>query len=64
MSINELLCPSPEDIILYKTKGVILYYFFWAFPGFLILCTDVSEHSVSSIFLGGVSTSPMKMELT
>ena len=30
------------------------------FPGVLILCADVSEHSVSSIYIGGVS---MKIEL-
>ena len=29
-------------------------------PGVCILCADISEHSVSSIFIGGVS---MKMEL-
>jgi len=64
MSLNELLCRSPEDILVYKTKGVTLYSFFWTFPGVLILCADVSEHSIISIFLGGVSTPTMRMELT
>ena len=33
----------------------ILYSFFGWFPGVWMLCADVSEHSVCSIFIGGVS---------
>jgi len=64
MSLNELLCPSPEDILVYKTKEVMLYSFFCTFPGFRILYAGVSEHSVCSTFIGGVLTPPMNMEMT
>jgi hypothetical protein len=42
---------------------------FWWFPGAWILCADVSEHSICSIFVGVVSrifllTPPTKMEPT
>jgi hypothetical protein len=42
----------------------MLYTSFWAFPGGLILSADVSKHTVSSTFIGGVDTRPMKVEQT
>ena len=43
-----LKCPT-----LSKNVSHVLY--FWWFPGVWILCADVWEHSVSSIFIAGVS---------
>jgi len=64
MSISELLCPSPEHILVYKTKGVMLYSFFWTFPGVLILYADVSEHCQFYLHRWCKLTQPMKVELT
>ena len=38
-----------------------MYSFFWLIPSVCILCADISEHTISSIF---IDTPPMKMELT
>jgi hypothetical protein len=38
-----------------------LYSFFWVIPQRQILCADVSEHSVDSISIGGVSILPVYM---
>jgi hypothetical protein len=37
----------------FKTSTRLLYAFFWVISGVWILCANVSEHSVCSIFTGG-----------
>jgi len=37
---------------MFNTKDE-MYAFFWVIPGVWILHTDVSEHCVCSIFIGG-----------
>jgi hypothetical protein len=37
------------------TRLHVLYSFFWVIPRLLILCANVSKHSVCSIFVGSIS---------